>query len=215
VKPYADRAAAGQVLAGELSAYAGATGLVVLGLPRGGVPVAAPVAAALGAPLDALVVRKIGLPGQPELAMGAVAGVGGDAAVVRNEAVIERAGVDGATFDRVLQQEAAELRRRELSYRGARPPAPVAGQMVIVLDDGLATGATMRAAVAALRHGRPARIVVAAPIGAVPTCAALAAEADEVVCPWTPSDFSSVGQGYRDFAPTSDEEVRRLLGVTA
>jgi predicted phosphoribosyltransferase len=210
--PYPDRAAAGDALAAELRRYAGRDDLVVLGLPRGGVPVAARVAAALAAPLDALVVRKVGVPGQPELAMGAVAGVAGGIEVVRNDRVIRRAGVDDAAFAAALRDEVPELRRREHAYRGDRPPAAVTGRTVIVVDDGLATGATMRAAVAAIRRQGPGRVVVAAPIGAGETCLALETAADEVVCPWTPGRFDAVSQGYRDFAPTADDEVRALLG---
>ena len=184
---------------------------VVLGLPRGGVPVAAGVARELGAPLDVLVVRKLGLPGQPELAMGAIAGVAGDVEVVRNDAVLAMAPVDEETFQEVYAAEVAELRRRESAYRGGRPPAAVAGCTTVVVDDGLATGSTMRAAVAAVRHGRPASVVVAVPVGSRDTCSRLATEVDEVVCLTSPRAFTAVGQAYVDFSPTSDDEVRRAL----
>lgn len=184
---------------------------VVLGLPRGGVPVAAEVARELGAPLDVLVVRKLGLPGQRELAMGAIAGVAGGIEVVRNEGVLAQTGVGEEAFQEVYAAEVAELRRRESAYRGDRPPAEVAGCTTVVVDDGLATGSTMRAAVAAVRHGRPAAVVVAVPVGARDTCARLAAEVDEVVCLTMPHGFAAVGQVYVDFSPTQDDEVRRVL----
>ena len=184
---------------------------VVLGLPRGGVPVAAEVARELGAPLDVLVVRKLGLPGQPELAMGAIAGVSGDIEAVRNDTVLALVPVDDESFQAVYAAEVTELRRRESAYRGDRPPAAVDGCTTVVVDDGLATGSTMRAAVGAVRQGRPAAVVVAVPIGARDTCAQLAAEVDEVVCLTSPRGFSAVGQAYVDFSPTSDDEVRRAL----
>jgi putative phosphoribosyl transferase len=207
---FADRRAAGRALAERLGEKP-AEGTVVLGLPRGGVVVAAEVAAALGAPLDVLVVRKIGLPWQPELAMGAVAAVGDAVETVRSEGIIVRTNVDPSTFEQVRQTELAELRRRESAYRGDRPPVPVAGRPVIVVDDGLATGATMRAAVTALRRQEPARITVAVPIGSPATCAELVKDVDEVVCLQTPRSFRAVGQGYADFTPTSDDEVREAL----
>jgi putative phosphoribosyl transferase len=211
---FADRRDAGRALGAEL---AGRDELahgapVVLGLPRGGVVVAAEVATALGAPLDVLVVRKLGLPWQPELAMGAIAAVGDAVETVRTEKVIERAGVEQHTFDEVRGEELAELRRREAAYRGDRLPVPITGRPVVVVDDGLATGATMRAAVRALRGQRPARITVAVPVGSAATCADLAALVDDVVCLRTPSGFRAVGQAYADFAPTSDDEVRAALG---
>jgi putative phosphoribosyl transferase len=214
---FADRADAGRRLATAVAQRLAdrpdlsRTPLVVLGLPRGGVPVAAEVARELGAPLDVLVVRKLGLPGQRELAMGAIAGVAGDIEVVRNEAVLVQAGVGEEAFQDVYAAEVAELRRRESAYRGDRPPAEVAGCSAVVVDDGLATGSTMRAAVAAVRHGRPAAVVVAVPVGARDTCARLAAEVDEVVCLTMPHGFAAVGQVYVDFSPTQDDEVRRVL----
>jgi len=211
--PYPDREAAGDALAAALRGYAGRQDLLVLGLPRGGVPVAARVAAALGAPLDVLVVRKLGLPSAPELAMGAIAGVGDEVEVVRNPRT--SASVDDATFDAVLADERAELRRRERAYRASRPAAALTGRTVLLIDDGLATGATMRAAVTAVRRREPARVVVAVPIAPADTCRELAEVADEVVCPWTPPGFAAVGQGYRDFRQTADDEVRQLLGRSA
>jgi predicted phosphoribosyltransferase len=210
-RPYADRSEAGAELARHLAGYAARSDVVVLGLPRGGVPVAAAIASALGAPLDVLLVRKLGLPGHAELAMGAIAGVGDDIVVVRNEDVLGHARVSAEAFERVRCAEATELRRREAAYRGDRPGADLTGRTVIVVDDGLATGSTMRAAVRALRQTEPAGIVIAVPIGAPRTCAELSAEVDEVVCPWQPQRFWAVGQGYRDFGQTSDAEVTRLL----
>jgi predicted phosphoribosyltransferase len=212
---FADRRDAGRALGTALTERAQgagpADGLVVLGLPRGGVVVAAEVASALGAPLDVLVVRKLGLPWQPELAMGAIAAVGDAVETVRTETVIDRARVEPATFEEVRDEELAELRRRESAYRGDHPAVPVAGRPVIVVDDGLATGATMRAAVTALRRQEPARITVAVPIGSPATCAELASLVDQVVCLQAPRSFRAVGQGYADFAPTSDDEVREAL----
>jgi putative phosphoribosyl transferase len=209
--PYADRRAAGDVLAAELAAYAGNPEVVVLALPRGGVPVAARIAAALDAPLDIAVVRKLGLPQHAELAMGAIASVGDSLELVRNHDVLRRAGVRAEAFDEVCRRETEELRRREVAYRGDRPVVSIVGRVVILVDDGLATGSTMRAAVAAVRRQDPREIVVAVPIGARATCAELAVEADGVVCPWAPADFRAVGRGYVDFGQTTDEEVQRLL----
>jgi predicted phosphoribosyltransferase len=203
---------AGQVLALELRAYGGRPDVVVLGLPRGGVPVAREVATALGATLDVLVVRKLGVPGHPELAMGAIAPGG---VRVLNANVVHSLGISPSTIDEVAREEAAELERRQRLYRGDRPFPKLADQVVIVVDDGLATGATMRAAVAALRADRPRRLVVAVPVGARSTCRDLSEEADDVVCARTPALFQAVGQWYRDFSPTTDEEIRRLLGETA
>jgi putative phosphoribosyl transferase len=213
--PFENRTEAGQALAEQLAEYAGRDDVVVLALPRGGVPVAAPVAAALSAPLDVLVVRKLGLPGQPELAMGAMAGVGSSVEVVRNERVLAAVAVSESDFDAVYRRELDELRRREEAYREGRPAADVAGRVVVVVDDGLATGSTMLAAVAALQQQRPAKVVVAVPVGAADTCQALSRSADEVVCTWTPDPFYAVGQGYHDFGATQDDEVRRLLHEAA
>ena len=204
-RPYPDRAAAGRALADELGPVAGS--VLVLGLARGGVPVAAPVADALGAELDVLIVRKLGLPWQPELAMGAIAGVGTDLSVVRNEPVA--AGVDQETMEAVRRNEERELRRRERAYRGDRPPIDVRDRVVVLVDDGLATGTTMRAAVEAVRRQHPAQVIVAVPVGGPDSCRSLSA--DRVVCAWFPHYFSAVGQAYRDFSPVSDDEVRQVL----
>ncbi|WP_248257016.1 phosphoribosyltransferase [Georgenia sp. EYE_87] len=212
-EPYADRREAGWVLADELREYAGRDDVVVLGLPRGGVPVAAIVARALGAPLDVVVVRKLGVPGQPELAMGAITGVGDSLVVVRNETVLAHTRVGEEAFRRVLDAETAELRRREKLYRGDRPRLPVRGKIALVVDDGLATGSSVRAAIAALRREEPARLVVAVPVGSASSCAVVAREADEVVCAWAPEPFYGVGQGYYDFSQTSDAEVRDALAA--
>jgi predicted phosphoribosyltransferase len=213
---FSDRRDAGRALGAALveggaQGAAGGGSPVVLGLPRGGVVVAAEVAAALDAPLDVLVVRKIGLPWQPELAMGAIAAVGEAVETVRSENVIDRSRVQPQTFDEVRDEELAELRRREAAYRGDRPPLPLAGRSVVVVDDGLATGATMRAAVRALRRQAPARITVAVPVGSAATCADLAELVDDVVCLQSPPGFRAVGQAYADFAPTSDDEVQAAL----
>ena len=209
--PYADRNEAGIELARRLTAYAGRGDVVVLGLPRGGVPVAAAIARTLPAPLDVLIVRKLGLPGHSELAMGAIAGIGAVVVVVRNEHVLGESRVSADAFEQVRSAEAEELRRREAAYRRGRAAVELGGRTVIVVDDGLATGSTMRAAVHALQSARPAAVVVAVPIGAPGSCAELATEVDEVVCPWQPDRFLAVGQGYRDFTQTGDDEVTRLL----
>jgi putative phosphoribosyl transferase len=226
-QPFADRAQAGAALAGRLAASpglasaaspagAGATppaapGVVVLALPRGGVPVAVPVAGALGAPLDVLVVRKLGLPRQPELAMGALAGLGGAVVEVRHEPVLRAARVPAAVLDAVRAAEVAELRRREAAFRRDLPALPVAGRTVVVIDDGAATGSTARAAVAALRRAGAGRVVVALPVCPPDTAAALAAEADDLVCLRVPARFLAVGLEYADFAPPRDAEVAALL----
>jgi putative phosphoribosyl transferase len=206
---FRDRAEAGDVLAARLGHYAGRDEVLVLALPRGGVPVAAQVARALGAPLDVFVVRKLGVPGHEELAMGAIAGGG---VRVVNEEVVGKLHLDDATIQRVAEAEEQELARRERRYRGDRPPADLAGRVVVLVDDGLATGSTMRAAVAAARSaGPPARVVVAVPTAPAPTCEELRREADEVVCAITPRPFRAVGYSYRSFPQTTDEEVRALL----
>jgi putative phosphoribosyl transferase len=210
---FADRRDAGRALAEALAAEVGEhpEGTVVLGLPRGGVVVAAEVAGALRAPLDVLVVRKLGLPWQPELAMGAIAAVGDVVETVRTEAVLAATRVAPETFDEVRGEELAELRRRETAYRGDRPAVAVTGRQVVLVDDGLATGSTMRAAVLAVRRQQPARIVVAVPVGSPTACAALTPQVDAVVCLSAPASFRAVGQAYADFAPTSDDEVREAL----
>ncbi len=205
---YRDRRDAGQRLAERLLDYRDRPDVVVLGLPRGGVVVADEVARRLHAPLDVFVVRKLGAPGQEELAMGAIASGG---VRVLNPTVVELLGIPPAVIEEVTERERRELERRERLYRGARPPVPVEGRTVLLVDDGIATGATMRAAVAALRKLNPARIVVAAPAAAPQACEALAADADEVVCGFTPEPFYSVGLWYDDFSQNSDEEIRELL----
>jgi putative phosphoribosyl transferase len=205
---FSDRAEAGDVLAARLSHLAGRPDLLVLALPRGGVPVGARVARALRAPLDVFVVRKLGVPGHEELAMGAIAGGG---VRVRNQEVTSRLGLDDAVIDRVAEAEELELARRERSYRADRPAPDLAGKVVVLVDDGLATGSTMRAAVAAARAAGPARIVVAVPTAPASTCERLRREADEVVCASTPRPFRAVGYSYRSFPQTSDEEVQELL----
>jgi putative phosphoribosyl transferase len=206
---FADRTHAGAVLAGSLSHLAAREGLVVLGLPRGGVPVATQVARALGAPLDVFVVRKLGVPGHEELAMGAVAGGG---VRVLNDDVVEHLGIGPEVVEAVADREQVELTRREDAYRGSRPPLELAGRPVVLVDDGLATGATMRAAVVAARRLGAGPIVVAVPVGAPSTCADLARVADEVVCARTPPHFTAVGEWYERFEQTTDDEVRALLG---
>jgi putative phosphoribosyl transferase len=205
---FRDRRDAGQALARSLLRHAGQPNVLVLALPRGGVPVAAEVARALGAPLDVFVVRKLGVPGQPEFAMGALAS--GGVRVLDTE-VVKALGIPDAVIDAITAVEGDELKRRERAYRGTRPLPRVAGQTVILVDDGLATGSSMRAAVEALRQQGPARIVVAVPVGAPETCAALGALADEVVCARAPEPFRAVGLWYEDFSQTTDDEVREAL----
>jgi predicted phosphoribosyltransferase len=197
-------------LAERLHTYARRDDLVVLGLPRGGVPVAYEVASALGAYLDVFCVRKLGVPGHEELAMGAIASGG---VRVLNDEVVDWYRLSRAAIDVVTRRERAELERRERLYRGSRPMRSLAGQIVILVDDGLATGSTMRAAIAAARQLFPARVVVASPVGARDTCEALTRVADEVVCALTPAFFTAVGAWYVDFSETSDEEVRALLAA--
>jgi putative phosphoribosyl transferase len=206
---FADRAEAGRELAALLRDYAGREDVVVLALPRGGVPVAFEVARELGAPLDVFVVRKLGLPMQPELAIGAIASGGGVRVV--NEDVVEAADVGPDTIEEVAARERVELVRREELYRGDRNALAVEGKTVILVDDGLATGSTMRAAVRALRGQRPAQIVVAVPVAPPRPCEELRGEADEVVCAHTPESFVAIGLWYERFPQTSDGEIRDLL----
>src|ERR1700680_4995905 len=205
---FRDRREAGRLLAAKLSGYANRPDLLVLALPRGGVPVAYEVARALGAPLDVFVVRKLGVPGYEELAMGAVA-TGG--VRVLNDQLVERLGIPESLIDAVAARERQELARRERLYRGGRPPPDVRGRTVILVDDGLATGATMRAAIMALRQLQPARIVAAIPTASPETCEELRAEVDDVICAITPEPFLAVGHWYEDFSQTTDDEVRGLL----
>jgi len=209
---FKDRRDAGKQLAQELSAYAGRSDVIVLALPRGGVPVAYEVARALNAPLDIFIVRKLGLPGHEELAIGAIASGG---IRVLNHDIVQALKIPQTMIDTVTRQELQELERRERAYRGDRPPPEVRGRTVILIDDGLATGASMRAAVAALRAQNPARIVVAVPTAAPETCAAFESEVDEIVCAMTPEPFYGVGRWYEDFSQTTDEEVRALLEEAA
>src|SRR5438270_10267310 len=201
---FQDRHEAGRQLAAELTEYAGRDDVVVLALPRGGVPVAFEVAQALGAPLDVFLVRKLGVPGREELAMGAIA-TGGVRVLMPD--VIQALGIPDRVIDAVAAREQQELERRERLYRGDRPPPDVRGRTVFLVDDGLATGSTMRAAAAALRQQRPARIVVAVPVAASSTCDEFRSEVDEIVCAATPEPFYAVGMWYDDFSQTSDEEV--------
>lgn len=205
---FRDRTDAGRHLAAALGTYANRSDVVVLGLPRGGVPVAAIVATSLRAPLDVFLVRKIGVPGHPEFAMGAIAESG---VQVLSTDVIAELGIPQPLVDQVVARERLELDRREAAYRGNRRPPSTQDRVVILVDDGLATGSTMEAAILALRQSQPSRIVVAAPVGARDTCARLRRLADEVVCPLTPEPFSAVGQWYDDFSETTDEDVRILL----
>ena len=212
---FADRRGAGDALAARLHEFTGRSDVVVLALPRGGVPVGHQVALRLGVELDVFVVRKLGLPGHPEFAMGAVASGG---VRVLNEEVVARYRVPPAAIEAVARQERAEIERREQAYRDGRPLSPVEGRTVILVDDGLATGSTMRAAVLAVRRLGPGRVVVAVPVGSWQACRDLREVADDVVCPFTPEPFEAVGLWYQDFAQTTDEEVRQLLsraGATA
>jgi putative phosphoribosyl transferase len=209
---YRDRREAGRQLAAKLAAYAGRPDVMVLALPRGGVPVAYEVARALGAPLDIFLVRKLGLPGHEELATGAVASGG---VRVLNDEVVRALRIPGEMIDAVAAEELEELERRARLYRDDRPPPDVRGRTVILIDDGLATGSSMRAAIAALRQQQPARIIVAVPVGAPETCAEFQDEADEAICALTPDPFHAVGLWYGDFSQTTDEEVRELLEQAA
>lgn len=208
-RTFRDRREAGRVLAERLAEYRGADGLLVLGLARGGVPVAWEVAAALNAPLDVFVVRKLGVPQQPELAMGALAG----GQVVMNDQVVSSLGIDDHAVNSVIERESAELRRREHAYRGDRPAAELRGKVVILVDDGIATGASVLAAVRAVQSAEAASTVVAVPVGPLSACRKIAQEADDVVCATMPDAFDAVGQAYLDFHQVSDDEVRDLLGT--
>lgn len=205
---FENRREAGAVLATPLAAYRDRDDVIVLALPRGGVPVAFEVSRALRVRLDVFLVRKLGVPGHAELAMGAIASGG---VRVLNPDVISWYRLREAAIDEVARHEQSELERRERAYRKGRPAPDLRDRTVILVDDGLATGSTMKAAVQAVRSHAPARVVVAVPVGAPETCRELAAEADEVVCARTPSPFSAVGQWYRNFSQTTDEEVQDLL----
>lgn len=199
-------------MARRLADYAALPDVVVLGLARGGVPVAAEVAARLRAPLDVFVVRKLGVEGRAELAMGAIASGG---VRVLNQTVIDALGIGTDELDRVAERERQELDRRTRLYRGGRPAPDLAGKVVIAVDDGLATGSTMRAAVAAFRQLGPRRIVVAVPVGAASTCQQLLEDADDVVCLRSPRHFHAVGQWYRDFSATTDDQVAEAVRTSA
>jgi putative phosphoribosyl transferase len=205
---FTDRAAAGRALAGRLQAYGGREDVVVLALPRGGVPVAWEVARALGAPLDLLIVRKLGVPRQPELAMGAIAGGG---AMHIDPKIVQSCGVSARQLDEIVAAETLELIRRHALYCGKRPSVPVEGRTVIVVDDGVATGASMSVALKALRSAKPAWIVVAVPVAPVQAQELIGTAADEFISVLSPPDFCSVSQYYVDFAQTSDEQVRDFL----
>lgn len=209
---FKDRRDAGKQLAQELLAYAGRSDMIVLALPRGGVPVAYEVARALNAPLDIFIVRKLGLPGHEELAIGAIASGG---IRVLNHDIVQALKISQNIIDKVTRRELEELERREQAYRGERPPYNVRHRTVILIDDGLATGASMRAAVAALRAQNPSRIVVAVPTAAPETCEAFQPEVDEIICAMTPEPFYGVGHWYEDFSQTTDDEVRALLEEAA
>ena len=205
---FLNRSEAGRQLAAELTRYAARSDVLVLGLPRGGVPVAFEIAAALDAPLDVFIVRKLGLPGHEEFGIGAIASGG---VRVVDESVLRAYGVDADVLDRITERERSELERRERLYRDDRPFPAVANRVVILVDDGLATGSTMRAAIAALRAESPREIVVAVPVGAPETCTSIAKLADDVVCLEKPDPFYAVGLWYQDFEQTEDEEVHDLL----
>lgn len=203
-----DRPAAGRRLIEPLLPYAHRPEVLVLALPRGGVPVAYEVATALKVRLDLMLVRKLGVPSRPEYAMGAIASGG---VLIRNEEALRAHPIDRAAFDAVVERETRELRRRETAYRGTRPKAPLKDQVVILIDDGLATGASMKAAIQALRMQAPSRIVVAVPVAPIETVEALRDEVDELVCPLMPEWFTSIGHWYMDFSQTSDAQVIELL----
>jgi predicted phosphoribosyltransferase len=211
-KRFRDRTEAGQLLAERLRKYAGRDDVVVLALPRGGVPVGYEVAKALGAPLGVFLVRKVGVPGQEELAMGAIASGG---VLVLDEHLVRRLGIDESALKSAVAAEARELERRAAAYDGNREPPPLEGKTVILVDDGLATGATMRAAALAVRRLNPGRVVVAVPVAAAETCKEFEDVVDEIVCEITPEPFRAVGLWYEDFSQTTDDEVRELLARAA
>ena len=209
-RTFRDRREAGRVLAEALTPYRGEDNLVVLGLARGGVPVGWEVAAALQAPLDVFLVRKLGVPQWQELAMGALASGG---AMVINDSLVKNLGISDEQLQEAIDRETEELNRREQAYRGDRPPADVEGKTVILVDDGIATGASMLAAVRAIRAAKPAQVVVAVPVGPASACRQLGAEVDEVVCATIPPGFEAVGQVFADFHQVTDDEVRELLAT--
>ena len=209
---FRDRADAGRQLAQRLRDYAGRDDVLVLALPRGGVPVAYEVATALDVPLDVFLVRKLGVPGQEELAMGAIASGG---VRVLNEHVVRMLGISEEEIDRVAVHEQRELERRERAYRQGRPPPELRDRSIILIDDGLATGSTMRAAIDAVRQQGAREVIVAVPVAAVSTCEEFRREVDDIVCAQTPEPFYAVGLWYEDFSQTTDEEVYELLEKTA
>jgi putative phosphoribosyl transferase len=207
---FRDRRDAGQVLADELASYRGKDNLLVLGLARGGVPVGWEVASFLRAPLDVFLVRKLGVPQWQELAMGALAIGGG---IVVNDNLVRNLGISDEQLQATIARETEELHRREIAYRGERPPVDIAGNTVILVDDGIATGASMLAAVRAVRAANPAQVVVAVPVGPASVCKQLGEEADDVVCATMPPEFEAVGQVFEDFHQVTDDEVRELLAT--
>ena len=209
---FTDRADAGRRLAEKLRAYANRSDVIVFGIPRGGLVVAFEVAVALGAPLDVFAARKLGVPGQEELAFGAVASGG---VRVLDREVIDAIEISTHEIDQITQRERAELERRELAYRRSRPPLGVAGKTVILIDDGIATGASTRAAIDALRQLNPARIVVAVPVAPLSTCRKLSAAVDDLVCVYMPEHFHAIGQFYDDFSQVADKEVSTLIERSA
>ncbi len=211
-QPFANRRAAGVALAQSLDDYRNTADLLVLALPRGGVPVAFEVASALNATLDVMLVRKLGVPIQPELAMGAIASGG---ICVFNDQVLKLVGLNQAQLDAVIERERQELQRREQAYRGERPAPAIRDRTVILIDDGIATGSSMKAAIQALQSQRPARLVVAVPVAPAQTVVEFQKLVDDFVCPLAPVNFSAVGQWYVDFDQTSDSEVRELLARQA
>ena len=209
---FRDRSDAGRTLGRQLEHFRGRNDVVVLAIPRGGVPVGYEVATALGAPLDVFIVRKLGVPDREELAMGAIASGG---VVVLNDDVVCSLGIPPEVIERVARRERAELERRDREYRQNSPPPDVTGKTILLVDDGLATGSSMRVAILALRRRNPARIVVAVPAAPEPTCAEMADVADEVVCATMPAPFRAVGLSYLDFTQITDDEVRQLLRAAA
>lgn len=207
--PYTDRTEAGRTLAQSMDHYAGRDDVLILALPRGGVPVAVELARALHAPVDLMIVRKLGVPGHEELAMGAVATGGG---WVTNRDVVRSLNIDDQTIHRELERQRREIDHRQRLYRGDRPPPDLAGKCVILVDDGLATGSTMRAALRAARQQDPARLLAVVPVAPPEAIRILELDADEVICPLQPPQFFAVSQWYQHFPQTSDEEVSRLLG---
>jgi putative phosphoribosyl transferase len=207
---FRNRTEAGKLLASKLTQYANRPDVLVLGLPRGGVPVAFEVAKALNAPLDICLVRKLGVPGHKELAMGAIASGG---VQVLNEELVAWMRISGQTIAEVAERELQELQRRQRVYRGDRPLPQIRNRIVILIDDGLATGSTMRAAIGVLKHQQPQRIIIAVPVAPLDTCNELRVEVDEVVCLMTPAQFYAIGLWYEDFTQTTDEQVCELLSV--